>query len=68
MQNKQLNLQANLDDPDTFYAELIALQNDLDDEAAASLYSKLVLILANHIGDMEILREAFAIAKNNTAS
>lgn len=68
MPNKQLNLQANLDDPDTFYAELIALQNDLDDEAAASLYSKLVLILANHIGDMEILREAFAIAKNNTAS
>lgn len=68
MDNKQLNLQPNLDDPDTFYAELIALQSDLDDEAAASLYSKLVLILANHIGDMSILREAFTIAKSNTAN
>lgn len=62
MKNK-LILQPNINDPDTFYAELIALQADLDDEAAASLYSKLVLTLANHIGDMDVLREAFEVAK-----
>lgn len=66
MKNQQLNLQPNIDDPDTFYAELIALQSDLDDEAAASLYSKLVLILANHIGDKEVLSEAFKVAKSST--
>lgn len=67
-ENTKLNLQPNIDDPDAFYAELIALQSDLNDEAAASLYSKLVLILANHIGDTAILKEAFRIARENTLS
>ncbi|PIE42591.1 MAG: hypothetical protein CSA47_00045 [Gammaproteobacteria bacterium] len=58
-----LNLQPNFVDPDAFYAELIALQVDLDDDAAQSLYSKLLLLLANHIGDMDVLREAFTVAR-----
>ncbi len=58
-----LNLQPNFADPDAFYAELIALQADLDDDAAQSLYSQLLLLLANHIGDMDVLREAFAIVR-----
>lgn len=60
---EKLNLQANIADPDTFYAELIALQANLSDDEALSVYNKLILLLANHIGDMDVLREAFAVAK-----
>ena len=49
--NMPLNRQPNIADPDGFYEELIDSQRDLDDEAAALMNSKLVLILANHVGD-----------------
>ena len=36
---------------------------DLSDEQSADLDAALVLILANHIGDLDVLREAIALAK-----
>ena len=56
-----LNTQPNLRDPDRFYERLIDLHRDLDDEASAAANARLVLILANHIGDIEVLEEAFAL-------
>ncbi|MDP1901442.1 MAG: DUF2783 domain-containing protein [Rubrivivax sp.] len=56
----------NIPDPDGFYAELIASQSDLPDERADMLWAKLVLILANHIGDREVLSEALILARANT--
>jgi hypothetical protein len=53
-------------EPDSFYEELIAAQRDLPDEQAQMLLAKLVLILANHIGDREVLGEAIALARANT--
>ena len=53
-------------DPDTLYAELIASQRDLSDEQADTMLAKLVLILANHVGDREVLAEAIALARDNT--
>jgi len=53
-------------DPDGFYEELIASQRDLGDEQADRVLAKLVLILANHIGDREVLRQALALARENT--
>ena len=53
-------------DPDGFYEELIASQRDLSDEQADMLTAKLVLILANHIGERDVLREALALARENT--
>jgi len=47
---------------DAFYAELIAAQAGLSDEAAADWLARLTLILCNHIGDREVLRQAFALA------
>lgn len=47
---------------DAFYAELIAAQAGLSDEQAADWLARLTLILCNHIGDREVLREAFALA------
>lgn len=61
-----LNRQPNIPDQDVFYAELIDTLRDLSDERADMLLSKLVLILANHIGDREVLSEAMALARDNT--
>jgi hypothetical protein len=63
-----LNRQANIADPDGFYEELINAQRDLNDEQADLLQAKLVLILANHIGDRGVLREAFALARGDSTA
>ena len=49
--------------PDAAYAALVDARRGLSAEAAAALDVKLVLILANHIGDLDVLREAIALAK-----
>ena len=56
----------NIADPDGFYEELIAAQRGLDDDQADRLLAKLVLILANQVGDRATLREALALARSNT--
>ena len=52
----------NIPDPDGFYRELMDSQRKLDEPQAALMNAKLVLLLANHIGDREILSEAIARA------
>ena len=63
-----LNRKPNIVDPDGFYQELIESQRDLSDEQADMLTTKLVLILANHIGDRALLSEAIALARANTVA
>ena len=58
----KLNLNPNIADPDGFYQELIDSQRDLSTEDAERMNCKLILILANHIGDREVLREALVVA------
>ncbi len=53
---------------DRLYAELIAAQADLSDEAAADWLARLTLILCQHIGDPEVLRQAFALARDSSES
>jgi hypothetical protein len=48
---------------DTFYEMLIGAHGGLDDEASQRLNARLVLLLSNHIGDLRVLREAFAAAR-----
>jgi hypothetical protein len=50
-------------DPDAAYLALVEARRSLSDAAAAELDTRLVLILANHIGDLDVLREAIALAK-----
>jgi hypothetical protein len=57
----------NLEDPDGFYAGLVTAHQGLPDEASALLNARLVLILANHIGDREVLRQALALARASLA-
>ncbi len=61
-----LNRQPNIANPDVFYAELINAQRELSDEQADMVLAKLVLILANHVGDRAVLSEAIALAREST--
>ena len=51
-------------DPDAAYVALVEARRGLTVEAAADLDAKLVLILANHIGNIDVLTEAIALARN----
>ena len=53
----------NVSDADALYAELIACHDGLSDEQSQALNAALVLLLANHVGDMDVLREAIAEAR-----
>jgi hypothetical protein len=53
----------NIPDPDGFYEELIAAIRDLGDEQAERFQAKLLLVLANHVGDRDVLREAIGVAR-----
>ncbi len=64
----KLNLEPNLAAPDDFYEALIAMHRDLTDEQSAAANAKLILLLANHIGDAEALREAMTLARGDTPS
>lgn len=58
-----LNTQPNLPRPDDFYETLIDAHRNLSDEHSAMLNAQLILLLANHIGDMAVLREALTAAR-----
>jgi hypothetical protein len=59
-----LRTEPNIPSPDDFYEQLIELHRDLTDEESALVNAKLVLLLANHVGDREVLRAAFAAARD----
>ena len=50
-------------DPDRIYNAIIDAHRGLSDAESLSLNASLVLLLANHIGDEGIVREAIAIAR-----
>jgi hypothetical protein len=58
-----LRTDANIGDPDAFYSELIELHRGLTEERSREVNAKLILLLANQVGDMAVLRQALAIAK-----
>lgn len=60
-----LNTAPNLPDPDGFYAALLDAHEGLSDDASTALNARLILLLANHIGDMTTLTEALAAAKGD---
>ena len=51
-------------DPDAAYRLLVEAHRGLSDAASAELNTRLVLILANQIGDETLLRAALELAKN----
>jgi len=59
-----LNVEPNIAQPDDFYESLIGIHRDLTPEQSAKVNARLVLLLANHVGDIEVLRQALAAARN----
>jgi hypothetical protein len=55
----------NIADPDGLYAALIDAHGDLDDDQSQALNARLILLLANHIGDAAVLQEAIAVARRS---
>ena len=71
-----LNLEPNFNQPgkryfrdfspgDDFYQLLIDAHRDLTDEQSSLLNAKLVLLLANHVGDLAVIGEALALARED---
>ncbi|BAT61134.1 hypothetical protein GJW-30_1_03690 [Variibacter gotjawalensis] len=52
-----------LPDPDIAYRMLVDAHRDLTAEESGGLNARLVLILANHIGNIDVLSQAIALAK-----
>jgi hypothetical protein len=63
-----LNTEPNLSAPDDFYDELIALHRGLTEAQSALVNARLILLLANHIGDLAVLRAAMAAAREDVAA
>ena len=52
---------------DDFYQLLIDAHRDLSEEQSLKLNARLILLLANHVGDLKVLREAVAAAADDLA-
>ena len=61
----KLNVEPNVAAPDDFYQALIDMHRDLSEEQSRMANAKLILLLANHIGDAEVLNEAMALARTD---
>ena len=55
--------ESNHPSPDDFYERLIATHRGLSDEESSLVNEKLILLLANHIGDPEVLAQEMAAAR-----
>lgn len=59
----QLNTQSAFDVPDDFYEHLIDAHRDLSTAQSHAMNAALVLLLSNHIGDLDVITEALAHAR-----
>lgn len=58
-----LNTEPNIARPDDFYQALIDAHAGLSERESAALNARLILLLANQVGDVETLKAAIAAAK-----
>jgi len=58
-----LNTDPALAEPDEFYAALIEMHRGLSPKQSEMVNARLILLLANHIGDLDVLKEALAKAR-----
>jgi uncharacterized protein DUF2783 len=60
-----LRVELGLERPDDMYDALMRTFDGLTEEQSQLVMAKLILLLANHIGDAQVLSEALAIAKDD---
>jgi Protein of unknown function (DUF2783) len=58
-----LSTTSNFATPDDAFRAIVEAHRGLSDAQSADLDAALVLILANHIGDLAVLREALVLAR-----
>ncbi|MBS0326692.1 MAG: DUF2783 domain-containing protein [Proteobacteria bacterium] len=63
-----LNTDPNIADADDFYEALIDMHRDLTADESRLVNAKLILLLANHIGDRAVLRDAMARARDGVGA
>lgn len=61
-----LNLDPAFADADAVYQDIIDMHKGLSDDESQAANAKLVLLLANHIGDPDAIAEATRLARENT--
>ncbi len=59
----QLITTPNIPDPDGFYEQLLSVHDGLAKSESDALNARLILVLANHIGDRQVLGEALALVR-----
>ena len=60
-----MNSQPNITDPDGFYAALIAAHEGLSDEQSAEFNARLLLLLANQLGEAALLLDCIKAARKS---
>jgi hypothetical protein len=63
-----LSTSPNFGNPDAAYRMIVEAHRGLSDDDSAALDAALVLLLANHIGDLEVLKEALHHAAQTLVS
>jgi hypothetical protein len=58
-----LSTSSNFPKPDDAFRAIVEAHRGLSEEQSADLDAALVLVLANHIGDLDVLREAIVLAR-----
>lgn len=58
-----MKTESNIADPDGFYEAWIGAHQGLDESRSADLDARLVLLLANQVGDMGVLLDCIAAAR-----
>ncbi len=65
MHSLMLNTAANIAAPDDFYERLIDMHRGLSPTQSNTANAALILLLANHIGDPDVLKQAMEIARDD---
>lgn len=63
-----LNTQAHMTSYDDFYEALISAHQGLDTAQSHAMNARLVLLLANHIGDIDVIKDALRLARGTSES
>jgi hypothetical protein len=59
----KLKTEVNVPLPDDVYQLLIDMHHGMSDEESRRLNARLILLLANHVGDKDVILEAIAEAR-----
>jgi len=63
--SNQLGIASNIEDHDDLYQKIINMHQGLTNEESQMANAKLILMLANHIADADVLSESITLVRKN---